>query len=97
MIGFAANFSYCVWLAVTIGVYTTYIATTGFGAFGRTMAGFTGSTGWLSFGHWFSTDWGLFITGTVMLLLSAGLFVAGGTRLFFRVQVVCFVLYMLGA
>ncbi len=96
-IGFAANFSYCVWLAVTIGVYTTYIANYGFGAFGRTMAGFTGSSGWLSFGHWFSTDWGLFITGTVMLLLSAGLFVAGGTRLFFRVQVVCFVLFMLGA
>jgi APA family basic amino acid/polyamine antiporter len=96
-IGFAANFSYCVWLAVTIGVYTTYIANYGFGAFGRTMAGYTGSSGWLSFGHWFSTEWGLFITGTVMLLLSAGLFVAGGTRLFFRFQVGCFVLYMVGA
>ena len=96
-IGFAANFSYCVWLAVTMGVYTTYIANYGFGAFGRTMAGFTGASGWLSFGEWFSTEWGLFITGTVMLLLAAGLFVAGGTRLFFRVQVGCFVLFMLGA
>jgi basic amino acid/polyamine antiporter, APA family len=96
-IGFAANFSYCVWLAVVVGVYTTYIANYGFGAFGRTMAGFTGSSGWLSFGHWFSTDWGLFITGTAMLLISAGLFVVGGTRLFFRVQVWCFVLYILGA
>jgi APA family basic amino acid/polyamine antiporter len=96
-IGFAANFSYCVWLAVTMGVYTTYIANYGFGAFGRTMAGFTGTSGWLSFGEWFSTEWGLFITGTVMLLLAAGLFVAGGTRLFFRVQVGCFVLFMLGA
>jgi len=96
-IGFASNFSYCVWLAVTIGVYTTYIANYGFGAFGRTMAGYTGSSGWLSFGHWFSTEWGLFITGTVMLLFSAGLFVAGGTRLFFRVQVACFSLFMVGA
>ncbi|HEV3035689.1 MAG TPA: amino acid permease [Solirubrobacteraceae bacterium] len=96
-VGFAANFSYCVWLAVTIGVYTTYIANYGFGAFGRTMAGFTGSTGWLSFGEWFSTHWGLFTTGTVMLLLSAGLFAVGGTRLFFRVQVGCFVLFLVGA
>jgi basic amino acid/polyamine antiporter, APA family len=96
-IGFAANFSYCVWLAVTMGVYTTYIGKYGFGALGRTMAGFTGASGWLSFGEWFSTEWGLFITGTVMLLLAAGLFAVGGTRLFFRVQVTCFVLFMLGA
>ncbi len=96
-VGFAANFSYCAWLAVTIGIYTTYIAKYGFGAFGRTMAGFTGSGGWLSFGEWFSTEWGLFITGTVLLLVSAGLFVAGGTRLFFRVQIGCFWLFIVGA
>jgi basic amino acid/polyamine antiporter, APA family len=96
-IGFAANFSYCFWLTVVSGIYTTYIASYGFGAFARTMAGFTGSSGWLHFGHWFSTHWGLFITGTAMLLISAGLFVAGGTRLFFRVQVWCFALYLLGA
>lgn len=96
-VGFAANFSYCVWLAITIGIYTTYIADYGFGAFGRTMAGFTGSHGWLEFGEWFATHWGLFITGTVVLLLAAGLFVIGGTRLFFKVQVVCFVLYIVGA
>jgi basic amino acid/polyamine antiporter, APA family len=96
-IGFAANFSYCFWLTVVSGIYTTYIATYGFGAFARTMAGFSGSSGWLHFGHWFSTHWGLFITGSAMLLISAGLFVAGGTRLFFRVQVWCFALYLLGA
>ncbi|MHB1860477.1 MAG: amino acid permease [Solirubrobacteraceae bacterium] len=96
-IGFAANFSYCVWLAITIGVYTTYIADYGFGAFGRTMAGFTGSHAWLSFGEWFASHWGLFITGTVVLLLSGGLFVLGGTRLFFKVQIGCFALYVIGA
>ncbi len=96
-IGFAANFSYCVWLAITIGVYTTYIANYGFGAFGRTMAGFTGSHGWLEFGEWFSTHWGLFITGSVVLLLSGAMFALGGTRLFFRVQIGAFVLYIVGA
>jgi amino acid transporter len=96
-IGFAGNFSYCVWLAVIYGVYTTYLAAYGFGAFGRMMAGFTGSSAWLDFGDWFSKDYALFITGTVMLLLSAAVFMVGGLRLFLRLQVVAFVLYALGA
>lgn len=96
-IGFAANASYCFWLAVVYGVYTTYFATYGIGAFANMMAGYTGSHGWLSFGEWFSTEAGLFITGTVALLVSAAIFVIGGVRLFFRLQVGAFVLYMVGA
>jgi amino acid transporter len=96
-IGFAGNFSYSFWLAVVIGVYTTYIAAYGFGAFGRTMAGFGAGHGWLSFGDWFSTHWGLFITGTAVLLLSAVMFAVGGIRLFFKVQAACFALFVLGA
>ncbi len=96
-IGFAGNFSYVFWLAIVIGVYTTYFAAYGIGAWGRMMAGFTGASGWVSFGDWFSTPWGLFITGTVALLISAGLFIRGGTRLFFKVQAVGFVIYVIGA
>jgi amino acid transporter len=96
-VGFAGNFSYCVWLAVIYGVYTTYLAAYGFGAFGRMMAGFTGSSAWLDFGDWFSKDYALFITGTVMLLLSAAVFMVGGLRLFLRLQVGAFVLYVAGA
>ncbi len=96
-IGFAGNFSYSFWLAVVIGVYTTYIASYGFGAFGRMMAGFGAGSGWLSFGNWFSTHWGLFITGTVVLILSAVMFAVGGVRLFFRIQAACFALFMIGA
>jgi APA family basic amino acid/polyamine antiporter len=96
-VGFAANASFCFWLAVVYGVYTTYFATYGIGALGHMMAGYTGSGGWNSFGEWFSTEAGLFITGTSAILVSAGVFVLGGVRLFFRLQVVAFVLYMLGA
>ena len=95
-VGFAANFSYCFWLAIIYGVYTTYLTTYGFGAFGRMMAGYTGSSGWLSFGDWFSNDYALFITGTVAVLISAAVFVVGGLRLFLRLQVVTFGLYILG-
>jgi basic amino acid/polyamine antiporter, APA family len=95
-IGFAANFAFCGWLTLVFGIYTTYIAGYGFGAFGRTMAGFTGSHGWLTFGEWFSTHWGLFITGSAVLLLAGALFAIGGMRLFFKAQVVCFLLYAIG-
>ena len=95
-VGFAANFSYCFWLAIIYGVYTTYLTTYGFGAFGRMMAGYTGSSGWLSFGDWFSNDYALFITGTIAVLISAAVFVVGGLRLFLRLQVVTFGLYLLG-
>src|SRR6266851_2319691 len=94
-IGFMANFSYCFWLAVVYGVYTTYIAAYGIGAWTRMIAGFTGATGWLSVGDWFSTHWGLFITGSGFMLLSALLFIAGGTRWFFRFQIACFFFYIL--
>ena len=96
-IGFAGNFSYCVWLALIYGLYTTYLATYGFGAFGRMMAGFTGSSRWLIFGNWFSTDYAIFITGTVALLISAACSSVGGLHLFLRLQVVAFALYILGA
>lgn len=96
-IGFAANFSYCLWITLAFGLYATLIANYGFGAFGRTMAGFTGSHGWLEFGEWFSTHWGLFISGVAIILLSGAVFVIGGTRLFFKLQVGAFVLYAVGA
>ncbi|HTU15766.1 MAG TPA: amino acid permease [Solirubrobacterales bacterium] len=96
-VGFAGNFSYCFWLCVVIGVYTTYFASYGIGAWGRMMTGFTGSGSWVEFGDWFSTDWGLFITGTVALLFSAALFIRGGTRLFFKVQAIGFGVYVIGA
>jgi basic amino acid/polyamine antiporter, APA family len=96
-IGFAGNFSYCVWLAIIYGLYTTYLVTYGFGAFGRTMAGFTGSTGWLDFGNWFSHDYAIFITGSAAMLISAAVFIIGGLTLFLRLQVVAFVAYIGGA
>jgi basic amino acid/polyamine antiporter, APA family len=86
-VGFAANFSFCFWLAIIYGLYTTYLTAYGFGAFGRMMAGFTGSAGWLDFGDWFSNDYALFITGTVAVVISALVFIIGGLRLFLKLQV----------
>ena len=95
-VGFAANFNFCFWLAIIYGLYTTYMTTYGFGAFGRMMAGFTGSQSWLDFGDWFANDYALFITGTVAVIISALVFVLGGLRLFLKLQVGAFVLYIAG-
>lgn len=96
-VGFAASFSFCFWLIIVMGVYTTYVAEYGFAALARTIAGYTGATGWLDVANWLTTSWGLFIVGTALLLLSAVLFALGGIRLFFRVQAWGFALYVLGA
>ncbi|MFA4926976.1 MAG: amino acid permease [Patulibacter sp.] len=96
-IGFASNFSYVFWLAVVIGVYTTYIAEYGLAALARTIAGYTGATWWLDVASWLTSSWGLFIVGTLLLIGSATLFALGGLRLFFRIQFWVFIVYVLGA
>lgn len=95
-IGFAGNFSYLVWSAITLGIYTTYISTYGIGAFCRMMTGFTGATGWLSAANWVSSGWGLFITGTAAMMLTSAIFYIGGIRLFFKINFVVFILYVVG-
>jgi amino acid transporter len=97
VLGFASNFSYVFWNLVVMGVYSTYFATYGAGAFLRMLVGYGASPSLLSTANWFSTHLGIFVTGTVLILLAALLFVAGGTRLFFRLQQASFVLYILGA
>jgi basic amino acid/polyamine antiporter, APA family len=92
-LGFVGNINYCFWLIAIYGLYTTLISAYGITPLFRMIAGFTGHD-WLSLGDWFSTDWGLFLTGSVLVILSAVMFIFGGTRLFFRVQAVCFVLYI---
>jgi APA family basic amino acid/polyamine antiporter len=96
-IGFAANFSYIFWNMVVAGVYATFISTYCVGAFLRMLVGFGASNSLLSTADWFATDWGIFVSGTVMTILAALIFVLGGTHFFFRLQQASFALYIVGA
>ncbi len=96
-LGFMSNLSYVFWNLVVVGVYSTYFATYGAGAFLRMLVGFGASPSLLSTANWFSSHWGIFVTGTVLIILSALTFAIGGSRLFFRLQQGSFVLYALGA
>ena len=96
-LGFMSNLSYVFCNLVVVGVYSTYFATYGVGAFLRMLVGYGASPSLLSTANWFSSHWGIFVTGTVLILLSAMTFAIGGTRLFFRLQQGSFFLYVLGA
>lgn len=96
-VGFLANFSYIFWNMVVAGVYATYFATYSAGAFLRMLVGYGASTSLLSTAEWFSTDWGIFISGAGLTIIAASIFVLGGSRWFFRIQQWTFVLYILGA
>jgi amino acid transporter len=97
VVGFMSNFSWMFWLAVVVGVYSTYFADYGAGAFFRMIAGYTGDTTMLDIGQWFSSEWGKFITGVAFVVFFAGVFIVGGTRTFFRMQRWNFILYIGGA
>jgi basic amino acid/polyamine antiporter, APA family len=96
-VGFASNFNWMFWLTMVVGVYSTYLAVYGAGAFFRMLAGFSGNQDLLSTGEWFATQWGTFLTGTTFVVVFAAIFIFGGTRLFFRIQRVNFLLYIGGA
>lgn len=96
-LGFASNFSYVLWNLIIVGVYATYFAVYGAGAFLRMLVGFGASPSLLSTANWFSGHWGIFISGVALVLFSVIIFVFGGTRWFFRLQRGSFFLYILGA
>jgi basic amino acid/polyamine antiporter, APA family len=95
-VGFASNFNWMFWLTMVVGVYSTYFATYGAGAFFRMLAGYSGNRSLLDTGNWFATHWGTFITGTAFIAIFAAIFILGGTRMFFRIQRVNFYLYIGG-
>lgn len=96
-VGFASNFNWMFWLTMVVGVYSTYLAVYGAGAFFRMLAGFSGNRNLLTTGEWFATQWGTFLTGTTFVVVFAAIFILGGTRLFFRIQRINFILYIGGA
>jgi amino acid transporter len=82
---------------VVAGVYATFISTYCIGAFLRMLVGYGASHSLLSTADWFATDWGIFVSGTVMTIIAALIFVLGGTHFFFRLQQASFGIYIIGA
>jgi amino acid transporter len=94
-LGFAANFSLCLWNAIFIGVYANWVATIGLsGAFAS--LGLVGNAhGWAGAASAVSGKWAAFGIGSVVNILVA-LTVAAGLRTALRVMKIMFYVGMLG-
>jgi amino acid transporter len=90
-LGFAANFSFVMWLVVYIAVYGNWIATIGFAGFCGSMAVVTGDSAWTHAATTVSKEWFAVLTGTIFIFGIGGLIVSG-VRPAMRVLVAMFYL-----
>lgn len=87
-LGFAANASFMFWLAFYVGTAGALIGQTGLSTAFRQLGQWTGNLDWATWGDWFYTDWGRFISGLAVIALVGPLIVVSrrGLRTYFRFQ-----------
>jgi amino acid transporter len=96
-LGFMSNLSFNFWVTYFIGIYATLLGSWGLSSVFRVLAAYTGNHSFLNPADFFVTQWGVFILGTALVLLSGILFIFGrGIETFLRFQRWGFVLWMLG-
>lgn len=95
-IGFMSNFSYCVWGVFYIGVSGVFLGVYGIAPLLRVLGAYTGNQSLADAGNWFGQPTGNFVMAVGLLVLFVIIFALGGMRLYFRIQLVNFVIAMLG-
>lgn len=87
-LGFAANAAFMFWLTFYIGTAGALFGQLGLGPAFRVLAEATGDLGLATVGDWFNTDWGKFISGLGMLVLTGPVVIMGrrGLRTYFKFQ-----------
>jgi basic amino acid/polyamine antiporter, APA family len=94
-IGFALAWSWTVLAFTAIGVPAAFFVQLGVAGMMRSLGVATGSTTFTRFGDWLSKDLGVFIVGTILLVVFTWLLIRG-MRSYMRVQNVAFFLAMAG-
>lgn len=86
-LGFMSNFSYMFWALFIVGVYAILVPAWGLGPALRMMA-----AGWdmpraLDLANWLNGEWGTFVVGTILVLLSAAMLIfSHGLRVYVKIQ-----------
>lgn len=93
--GFVANWNYTIWCFFYIGVPAAFLGKYGISTLLRILGATFGDPGLSGLGGWFVTPQGIFITGALLILLFATLFIAG-VNAYMRVQNALFVVATLG-
>jgi amino acid transporter len=81
-VGYAVSFSFAFWQMFYYGVNGAFLSIYALSPFFGTLAVQEHSSGLLSVSTWFSSDWGVFITGSFMVIFFAGLQARGMGRYF---------------
>jgi amino acid transporter len=81
-VGFAVSFSFAFWQMFYYGVNGAFLSIYALSPFFGTLAVQENSSGLLSVSTWFSSEWGVFITGSFMVVFFAGLQARGMGRYF---------------
>lgn len=95
LFGFVANWNYTIWCFFYIGVPAAFLGKYGISALFRELGVSFGSQEMTTWGNWFSTPLGTALTGTVLILVFATVFVYG-VSLYMRIQNFSFVLASIG-
>jgi amino acid transporter len=81
-VGYAVSFSFAFWQMFYYGVNGAFLSIYAMAPFFGTLGVQTGNTGLLNLSTWFSGHWGIFITGSVMIIFFAALQARGIGRYF---------------
>lgn len=81
-VGYAVSFSFAFWQMFYYGVNGAFLSIYALSPFFGTLGVQENSSGLLSVSTWFSSDWGVFITGSFMIIFFAGLQARGMGRYF---------------
>ncbi|HEX7301007.1 MAG TPA: APC family permease [Solirubrobacteraceae bacterium] len=96
-LGFAANASFMFWLTFYIGTAGALIGQLGLSTVFRELGQWTGHANWATWGDWFYTDWGRFLSGLAVIAIVGPLIIVSrrGLRTYFRFQKYVFMVCIL--
>jgi len=95
LFGFVASWNYTIWCFFYIGVPAAFLGKYGISALFRELGATLGSATMTTWGDWFNTPLGTALTGTVLIVLFAIVFIFG-IRTYMRIQNITFYLASLG-
>ncbi len=92
--GMMSNWNTTVWWILYGGVPSAFLASFGIAPFIRILAAFTGNANLLHVADWAASATGMFVIGTLLIVVLVGIFILG-LGVYFRVQNVLFAFAML--
>lgn len=91
VLGFISSFNWLVWLSVYIGIPAAYFGQYGLSSLFRMLAAYAENPEIMRLADFWQTSLGIFVAGTALIVLF-GIVFALGTKLYFRIQNIAFVI-----